>query len=126
MNTSSSSNTIPAPRHVPFSALRGMVALVTLALVATLPGLAKGGRAGATGTIYVGSQGLFYDTFIVVDLLPMEGDFQLLINGTTDFGPGDAEYRGGRFWEDTNGSGFQDEGDRFFLSPLVGPGRAEP
>jgi hypothetical protein len=91
-----------------------------------LPGLAKGGRAGSAGVIYVTSQGLYYDTFAAVDLLPMEGPFQLLVNGTTEFGPGDPGYLGGRWWQDLNDNGEQDEEDHFFLCPLLGPGREEP
>lgn len=101
-----------------------------LALIAAsnfaLPGLAKGGRAGSTGVIYVTSQGLYYDTFAAVDPLPMKGPFQLLVNGATEFGPGDPGYLGGRWWEDLNGNGEQDEEDHFFLCPLLGPGREEP
>ena len=48
------------------------------------------------GVVYVTSQGLYYDTFVVKDPLPMEGRFQLLTNGQTEFGPGQAGYLGGR------------------------------
>src|SRR4051794_37417869 len=82
---------------------------------------AAGGRPGSAGVIYVSSQGLYYDTFTAVDPLPMEGPFQLLENGVTEFGPGDPGYLGGRWWEDLNGNGVQDEGDHFFLCPLHGP-----
>jgi hypothetical protein len=87
---------------------------------------AKGGRAGSTGVVYVTSQGLYYDTFAARDPLPMEGRFQLLTNGTTEFGPGDPGYLGGRWWEDLNGDGVQDAGDHFFLCPLLPPGRPTP
>jgi hypothetical protein len=97
-----------------------------LALVLAVPAFAKGGRAGDTGVIYVTSQGLYYDTFAATDPLPMEGRFQLLENGQTEFGPGDPGYLGGRWWEDLNGNGIQDEGDHFFLCPLLGPGRESP
>jgi hypothetical protein len=97
-----------------------------LALVLAVPAFAKGGRAGDTGVIYVTSQGLYYDTFAATDPLPMEGRFQLLENGQTEFGPGDPGYLGGRWWEDLNGNGVQDEGDHFFLCPLLGPGRESP
>jgi hypothetical protein len=53
----------------------------------------------------------------------MKGPFQLLENGTTEFGPGDPGYVGGRWWEDLNGNGIQDAGDHFFHCPLLGPGR---
>ena len=107
---------------------RGVVTLLALivAAVFTLPGLAKGGRAGTTGVIYVTSQQLYYDTFVVVDPLPMHGQFQLLVNGMTEFGPGDSGYLGGRWWEDLNNNGEQDEDDHYFLCPLLGPGREDP
>jgi hypothetical protein len=87
---------------------------------------AKGGRAATQGTIYVSGQGLHYDTFVTKDPLPMEGKFQLLENGVTEFGPGDPEYLGGRWWEDVNGDGIQDAGDHYFLCPLLPPGRTTP
>jgi hypothetical protein len=92
----------------------------------TLSSSARGGRPASTGVIYVTGQGLYYDTFVAKDPLPMEGPFQLLVNGTTEFGPGDSGYLGGRWWEDLNGSGMQDAGDHFFLCPLLPPGRTEP
>ena len=79
-----------------------------------------------TGVIYVTSQGLYYDTFVVVDPLPMHGRFQLIENGQTEFGPGQPGYLGGRWWEDTNGNGMQDPDDHFFLCPLLPPGRPTP
>src|SRR5690349_4898496 len=51
------------------------------------------------GVVYVTSQGLYYDTFVVTDPLPMKGPFQLLTNGQTEFGPGQPGYLGGRWWE---------------------------
>jgi hypothetical protein len=78
------------------------------------------------GVVYVTSQGLYYDTFVVRDPLPMEGRFQPIANGETEFGPGQPGYLGGRWWEDTNGNGIQDADDHFFLCPLLPPGRAEP
>ena len=87
---------------------------------------ARGGRAATTMTVFVTSQGLYYDTFVARDPLPMEGKFQLLVNGTTEFGPGDPGYLGGRWWEDLNANGIQDAGDHFFLCPLLPPGRPTP
>lgn len=87
---------------------------------------AAGGRPASSGVVYVTSQGLYYDTFVAHDPLPMRGKFQRIVNGTTEFGPGDAGYLGGRWWEDTNGNDMQDEGDHFFLCPLLGPGRPTP
>lgn len=87
---------------------------------------AAGGRAKSTGVVYVSSQGLYFDTFVARDPLPMKGPFQLLEDGTTEFGPGDPGYLGGRWWEDLNENGVQDEGDHFFLCPLLPPGRPTP
>jgi hypothetical protein len=59
-----------------------------------------------------------------------KGRFQQLKPGTgpsglaTEFGPGDTGYLGGRWWIDTNGNNYMDEGDAFFLCPLLGPGRS--
>ncbi len=78
------------------------------------------------GVVYVTSQGLYYDTFVVTDPLPMNGRFQALANGQTEFGPGQPGYLGGRWWQDLNGNGVQDEGDHFFLCPLLPPGRPTP
>jgi hypothetical protein len=74
----------------------------------------------------VTSQGLYYDTFVVNDPLPMNGPFQLLVGGQTEFGPGQPGYLGGRWWEDSNGNGVQDAEDHFFLCPLLPPGRPTP
>jgi hypothetical protein len=78
------------------------------------------------GVVFVTSQGLYYDTFVVKDPLPMRGPFQLLIDGQTEFGPGQPGYLGGRWWEDLNGNGIQDPDDHFFLCPLLPPGRSTP
>ena len=84
------------------------------------------GQGGALGTVYVSSQGLYYDTFVSAETLPMRGRFQLLEAGVTEFGPGDPGYLGGRWWVDVNENGMQDEADSFLLCPLLGPGREEP
>lgn len=78
------------------------------------------------GIVYVTSQGLYYDTFVVKDPLPMEGRFQLLTNGQTEFGPGQPGYLGGRWWVDVNGNDVQDPADHYFLCPLLPPGRPTP
>lgn len=101
-----------------------LVLVLTLAVAA--PAAAQGGRAGSLGVVYVTSQGLYYDTFVSADTLPMHGPFQLIANGQTEFGPGDPGYLGGRWWVDANGNGMQDEGDSFLLCPLLGPGRPTP
>jgi hypothetical protein len=78
------------------------------------------------GVVFVTSQGLYYDTFVVKDPLPMEGRFQLLANGQTEFGPGQPGYLGGRWWEDLDDDGIQDPEDHYFLCPLLPPGRLAP
>jgi hypothetical protein len=78
------------------------------------------------GVVYVTSQGLYYDTFVVKDPLPMNGPFQLLADGQTEFGPGQPGYLGGRWWEDSNKNGVQDPQDHYFLCPLLPPGRPTP
>jgi hypothetical protein len=77
--------------------------------------------------IYVTSQGLFYDSIVVADL-PPRGPFQKLeMTGPTgfqtEFGPGDPGYVGGRWWVDANDDGEMNEGDAYFMCPLLGPGR---
>jgi hypothetical protein len=78
------------------------------------------------GTVYVTSQGLYYDTFVVRDPLPMQGRFQLLTDGTTEVGPGQPGYLGGRWWVDVNANGVQDPDDAYLLCPLLPPGRLTP
>jgi hypothetical protein len=100
-----------------------MVAMLTL--VAVIPASANRGH-GALGEVYVSSQGLYYDTFVSADPLPMEGPFQKLVDGVTEFGPGDPGYVGGRWWIDNPDEGIvgeMDEADTFLLCPLLGPGR---
>lgn len=98
--------------------------VVLIALVSVIPASANRGN-GALGVVYVSSQGLYYDTFVSADSLPMHGRFQLLVDGVTEFGPGDMGYVGGRWWID-NGDGIMDENDTFLLCPLLGPGRTTP
>ena len=89
----------------------------------------SGGR-GDGPVIYVVSQGLFYDSIVTADPLPMRGPFQELrptaAGLETDYGPGDSEYHGGRWWIDLNGNGEMDGSDKYFSCPLLGPGREEP
>jgi hypothetical protein len=102
-----------------------LVVVVIAALIAVVPVSAARGN-GALGTIYVTSQGLYYDTFVTNETLPMKGNFQKLENHTTEFGPGDPGYLGGRWWVDLNGNNVMDAGDQFFHCPLLGPGRTTP
>jgi hypothetical protein len=108
------------------------VAVLTLAS----PAVTLAGRGnGPTGTIYVTSQGLYFDTIGLADL-PDEGPFQTLIvnldsegnivSAVTEYGPGDEGYVGGR-WE---AYVFDVDGNlvavRHFECPLLGPGRDAP
>ncbi len=103
--------------------------LVLLSLTAVVPVFASPPDSHGRGdgpVIYVVSQELYYDSIVLTDL-PMEGQFQQLFPGdggslSTEFGPGDVGYLGGRWWVDANESGVMDEGDAFFLCPLLGPG----
>jgi hypothetical protein len=79
--------------------------------------------------VYVESQGLFYDSIVLADL-PQQGRFQELVPGmnglSTEFGPGDVGHLGGRWWIDLNMDGIMDSSDKYFLCPLLGPGRESP
>ncbi len=89
---------------------------------------------GTGPTVYVTSQELYYDSIVLADPLPQQGEFQQLVptmNGlTTEYGPGEVGHLGGRWWVDVNGNGEMDKElgkeDLFFLCPLLGPGRVEP
>jgi len=104
-----------------------MIGLATL--VAASYSYAKERTTGReTGpVVFVTSQQLYYDSIVVADPLPPKGRFQQLIpdmNGLeTEFGPGEVGHLGGRWWIDLNGNDEMDEGDKFFLCPLLGPGR---
>lgn len=107
--------------------------LVLLLAIPTVASAKRGGDGGGRGDgpiIFVESQGLYFDSIITADPLPMQGNFQELIptdDGlVTAYGPGNPGYLGGRWWVDVNGDGEQNEGDHFFMCPLLGPGRAEP
>jgi hypothetical protein len=104
-----------------------------LTVVMAVPALASNGksdsssgRPGSDLQVTVLSTGLTYDSIVTADL-PMKGRFQQLIptpdGPVTQYGPGDHGYVGGRWWVDVNNSGEMDEGDAFFLCPLLGPGR---
>ena len=106
----------------------------TMALVGALSTLSAGvvaeRRDSGRGTgpvVFVTSQGLYYDSIVVVDPLPAKGRFQQLIPGenglSTEFGPGEVGHLGGRWWIDLNDNEEMDDGDKYFLCPLLGPGR---
>ena len=110
--------------------------IAALAVITAIVGMSAGALAkdrttgrGTGPVVYVESQGLFYDSIVLADL-PMHGRFQQLMPGVgpsglaTEFGPGDTGYLGGRWWIDANGNSYMDEGDAFFLCPLLGPGRS--
>jgi hypothetical protein len=101
-----------------------LLVMALLTMIAVIPASANRGD-GALGTVYVSGQGLYYDTFVSAESLPMHGRFQKLENGVTEFGPGDQGYVGGRWWVD-DGNGIMDENDTFLLCPLLGPGRTSP
>jgi hypothetical protein len=58
----------------------------------------------ALPVVFVTSQGLYYDSIVVVDPLPAKGRFQQLIPGEnglmTEYGPGEVGHLGGRWWID--------------------------
>jgi len=91
----------------------------------------KGRGSEGSPVVYVISQGLYYDSIVLADL-PRGGSFQQLvpifdgdelIGLETEFGPTDVGYLGGRWWVDMDGDGNMDDGDGYFLCPLLGPGR---
>jgi hypothetical protein len=113
--------------------LVSLIALTVPMVSATKPG----GLPRGSAVVYVTSQDKYYDTIIPIfpedgEQLPWKGRFQLLETETgptglqTEFGLGDREYVGGRWWIDVNGDGEEDAGDVFFLCPLLGPGRDAP
>jgi hypothetical protein len=76
--------------------------------------------------VFVTSLGLFFDACAEPVPLPMHGEFQLIFNGRTEFGPGQLGFLNGRWWEDLNRNGVRDTADHFFFCPLVLPGRVTP
>ena len=80
--------------------------------------------------VFVTSQGLYYDSIVVADPLPQAGRFQQLVPTMmgleTEFGPGDHGHVGGRWWIDLDENGMMDASDKYFLCPLLGPGRLTP
>jgi hypothetical protein len=80
----------------------------------------------------VTGQDLVYDSIVTADPLPWNGqdNWQLLTPGSTNgadlstqYGPGDVGYFGGRWYMDNDDIAGPSEGDHFFLCPLLGPGR---
>ena len=110
----------------------GIAVAVLLVTSISAAGLGRSGRGrgnNETGTVFVKSQGLYYDTFVPVDALPHEGPFQdIYMNeegiGVTEFGPGDQGYVGGR-WQVVDPVTHEPVGV-YLLCPLLGPGRTSP
>jgi hypothetical protein len=113
------------------SALLGAMVLVgaTLAAANTAVAADRTNGRGTGPVVYVTTLGLYFDSIVLADL-PNKGQFQQLIPGQngleTEYGPGAPGHLGGRWWIDVNGDGVQNDGDRFFLCPLLGPGRTTP
>ena len=105
------------------------VVILGSALVVNNTAFAKERETGrGTGpVVFVTSQSLYYDSIVVADPLPAKGRFQQLIPGEnglmTQYGPGEVGHLGGRWWIDVTGDGIMNDGDKFFLCPLLGPGR---
>ena len=114
-----------------------IAAVAALFMAVAAPAVAKGGPPpGLPGgdraepVIFVESQGLFYESIVGPALPAGKGPFQELYMGenglTTDYGPGDPGYVGGRWWIDDNGNGEMDPTDTYFSCPLIGKGHASP
>jgi len=108
-----------------------VVAVLSSAMVVSNAYAGDRDKGRGTGpVIFVTSQGLYYDSIVVVDPLPQKGRFQQLIPGEnglqTEYGPGDVGHVGGRWWIDLNEDDVMDSGDKYFLCPLLGPGRVSP
>ena len=107
-----------------------LAALTTIALGSFIVSADEGGipHRETLGSVYVSSQGKYYDTFVTVESLIYNdhngNSFQRLYGGVTEFGPGDPGHRGGRWWVDLNNDYVMDpEGiDHYVLCPLLGPG----
>ena len=107
--------------------LLGMVAMLVMALA--VPAFARGeGNPNGQPVVYVTSQSLAYDSIALTAVPFVEGApyQELELAGPTglrtEFGPGDLDYVGGRWWVDVNGNNEMDAGDDFFICPLLGPG----
>lgn len=116
--------------------MRAISMLSALAMFAAAAGATSTVQAKGRGDgpiIYVTSQGLYYDSIVTAQSLPPVGRFQKLEPSSvadadlqTEFGPGDPEYIGGRWWVDENDDGVMDVDDTYFSCPLLAPGRDAP
>jgi hypothetical protein len=114
--------------------------VIGLLLMAALPVYAgePEPKRNADTVVYVTSLGLYFDSVVISNELPPQGNFQQLFPpGTnpawpegetlsTEFGPGAPGHHGGRWWIDADGDGMISEGDPLFSCPLLGPGRETP
>jgi hypothetical protein len=105
------------------------VAFASLSTIGAVSAQAQGRGDGPI--VYVTSQGLYYDSIITARSLPNKGKFQKLEFGgatglMTEFGPGDKDHHGGRWWIDLDDNGVRDDSDMYFSCPLLGPGRITP
>ena len=107
--------------------LLGMVAMLVMALA--VPAFARGqGNPHGQPEVYVTSQGLAYDSIVLTAIPFVEGapyqelEFAGPTGLQTEWGPGDRDFVGGRWWIDENSDGLMDAGDSFFICPLLGPG----
>ena len=103
-----------------------VVAILVTMLVSVAMASARGkNNPRPQPVIYVAGQDLYYDSIVTAEKLPPKGPFNLLYMGTngltSDWGPGDKEYVGGR-WKMSDGNG----GFTYFECPLLGPGRDSP
>ena len=113
--------------------LIGTMALIGAVSTLSVGAIAKEHRETGRGNgpvVYVTSTGLFYDSIVLMDL-PQKGRFQKLdMDGPTglqtQWGPGDPDFVGGRWWVDANGNEEMDDDDAYFICPLLGPGRPTP
>ena len=110
----------------------GTAVLMSAAMLVSSAAFAGNNEKGRGNgpVVLVTMQGMYYDSIVLTDL-PVRGSFQKLVPiepGVlmTEFGPGNVGYLGGRWWLDHNGNDEMDEGDDFFLCPLLGPGRSAP
>jgi len=110
----------------------GTMALISTAMLVSSVAFAgnngKGRGAEGSPVVFVTSHGLYYDSIVAAESLPVRGRFQKLVHVEgfglmTEHGPGDKDYVGGRWWLDMNGDDEMDDGDVYFLCPLLGPGR---
>ena len=108
-----------------------ITALLMGALLVAVAAPAFAGKPDSTppgrAQIYVTSQDVTYES-ILLGSLPANGPFQKLEVGPdgpyTEFGPGDPGYLGGRWWVDVNGDNVMDDGDVYFLCPLLVKGNS--